>query len=136
MQILNGSGMRLLEHSLDAATLRQQVTANNIANVDTPNFKRSEVRFAEYLKSASQTGPRIAGYRTHEKHLPIGLPAHSVPQARVIKDERETMMNNNRNNVDIDYEMSLMAKNQMQYNMLVEQLNHEFKLFRTSIGGR
>lgn len=136
MQMFNSSGFRQLEQSLDVSTLRQTVVANNIANVDTPNFKRSEVKFEELLDKEKKSQQGLFGYRTHINHLPIGQKQSDAIQPMIVKDNRETLMNNNRNNVDIDYEMSLMAKNQMQYNMLVEQMNHEFKMFRTSIGGR
>ena len=37
------------------------------------------------------------------------------------------------NNVDMDYEMSLMAKNQLKYNTMIQQMNSEFKKMRTVI---
>ena len=43
MSFLDKPSWNMMERSLDASTLRQKVVANNIANVDTPNFKRSDV---------------------------------------------------------------------------------------------
>ena len=40
-----------LEKSLDASWLRNDIISQNIANVDTPNYKRKEVKFEEYLNS-------------------------------------------------------------------------------------
>jgi flagellar basal-body rod protein FlgB len=45
-------------------------------------------------------------------------------------------MNNSLNNVDIDTEMSLLAKNQLRYNVMIQQANHELKQFRTALEGR
>jgi len=45
-------------------------------------------------------------------------------------------MNNNGNNVDIDREMSLLAKNQLVYNLYIQQVNHDIKMMRTAIEGR
>jgi flagellar basal-body rod protein FlgB len=132
MFLLNTPGFQLLERSLDASALRQKVIANNIANVDTPLFKRSEVRFEELLQQ-ELNGSGLEGRRTDPRHFYIGRPARLSPQ--VIRDEH-TSMNNNLNNVDIDYEMSLMAKNQLRYNVMIQQVNHELKNIRTAIDGR
>jgi flagellar basal-body rod protein FlgB len=45
-------------------------------------------------------------------------------------------MNNNNNNVDIDSEMSLLAKNQLYYNTLIQRMNGKFNSIRTAIDGR
>jgi flagellar basal-body rod protein FlgB len=132
MNILNRPSFQSLERSLDAATLRQKVIADNIANVDTPYFKRSEVRFEELLQQ-EMNGSGLEGYRTDPRHFYIGKPSKPVPQ--IVRDE-SSMVNNNLNNVDIDYEMSLMAKNQLRYNVMVQQANGEIKKLRTAIGGR
>ncbi|WP_284639027.1 flagellar basal body rod protein FlgB [Paenibacillus silviterrae] len=132
MYVFNKPGFDMLERSLDAATLRQKVIADNVANIDTPYFKRSEVKFEELLQQELQ-GPAVQGYRTDPRHFEIGKPARPMPQ--VIQDN-STAINNNLNNVDIDYEMSLMAKNQLRYNVMVQQVNGELKKLRTVIDGR
>ncbi|MGG2199641.1 MULTISPECIES: flagellar basal body rod protein FlgB [Paenibacillus] len=132
MMILNKPGFQMMERSLDAATLRQRVIADNIANVDTPFFKRSEVRFEELLQQEINGGS-IQGFRTDPRHIEIGRP--SQPQPQLIRDN-QTLINNNLNNVDIDYEMALMAKNQLRYNTMVQQVSADIKKVRTAIGGR
>ncbi|WP_159884410.1 flagellar basal body rod protein FlgB [Paenibacillus puerhi] len=132
MMILNKPGFQLMERSLGAATLRQKVVADNIANVDTPYFKRSEVKFEEMLQQ--EMGMKsLQGFRTDPRHFVIGRPAN--PEPAIVRDN-QTTMNNNANNVDIDYEMALMAKNQLRYNTIVQQVNGDIKKFRTAIGGR
>jgi flagellar basal-body rod protein FlgB len=122
----------VLEKSLDAASLRQRVYANNIANVDTPNFKRSDVSFEDQLQSflnGNQTF-NIVGFRTDPRHIPIGSEGL---QPQVYQDT-STIFQNNGNNVDIDSEMTLIAKNQIQYNALIEQMNQQFNLLKVAIG--
>jgi len=124
--------------ALDASLLRQNVIANNIANVDTPNFKRSEVRFESLLQQElSAYKSSFVGFRTDPRHFIIGKGKSSGDpiHAETITDHNSTM-NNNGNNVDIDYEMSLMAKNQLAYSTLIQQLNHNIKMTRTAIDGR
>jgi len=134
MNVLGGSDMARLKGAIAAAELRQQVIADNIANVDTPGFKRSEVLFEELLASRMGSRPKLEARRTHEKHIPFGRQG-SVVRPKLVTDQ-STAMNNNTNNVDIDREMALLAKNQLRYNALIQQLNHEISMLRIGIEGR
>lgn len=134
--MFNTQALTLLERSLDAVSLRHRVIANNIANVDTPNFKRSEVRFEQYLLQEIEAGKRrIEGKRTDARHIPIGRSSSSSLRAEVVTDD-STSFNNNNNNVDIEYEMTLLAENQLKYNLLIERTNGYFKSIRTAIDRR
>ncbi|WP_127495835.1 flagellar basal body rod protein FlgB [Paenibacillus glycanilyticus] len=135
MNLLNGTSFGRLEGALKAAELRQGVVANNIANVDTPNFKRSEVLFEELLSQEMGGQTVLQGKRTNEGHIPIGRTSGIVPTAQTQTDNLSEM-NNNENNVDIDREMSLLAKNQLSYNFYIQQINHDVKMMKTAIEGR
>ncbi len=136
MGLFSNSQYHLLESSLDASALRQKVIANNVANVDTPNFKRSDVHFEEILqRELEATKSAFVGYRTDPRHLMIGgSRSVTVPQPAIVRD-KASAMNNNGNNVDIDAEMALLAKNQIEYYVLIGQMNHEMKQLHTAIGG-
>lgn len=136
MNVLGGSDLARLKGAIAAAELRQQVIADNIANVDTPGFKRSEVLFEELLASrmGGESGAKLEARRTHAKHIPFGK-GGSVVKPKLVTDN-STSMNNNTNNVDIDREMALLAKNQLRYNALIQQLNHEISMLRIGIEGR
>ncbi|MDB4868466.1 MAG: flgB [Cohnella sp.] len=136
MDVLNGASFQRLEGAIHAASMRQQVLANNIANVDVPYFKRSDVAFEEFLSQAmGQDGLKtLSGRRTDSRHIPIGASSPNAA-AQVVTDET-SVINNNQNNVDIDKEMSLMAENQLRYNLFIQQINHEVKMMRTGIEGR
>lgn len=135
MSLLDKPSWNLMERSLDASTLRQKVVANNVANADTPFFKRSDVVFEELLQGQMNSStPSIEGYRTDSRHFLIGK-STNLPNSELKTDE-STAINNNMNNVDMDYEMSLMAKNQLKYNAMIQQMNSEFKKMRTVLGGK
>lgn len=128
-----------MEGALQAAEMRQRVISNNVANADTPHFKRSEVLFEELLEQAignNQLG-QLTGKRTNSKHIVIGNSSRTalLPEPKVITDDA-TSMSNSQNNVDIDREMSLLAKNQLSYNLYVQQINHDVRMMRTAIEGR
>ncbi len=133
MFLLNNPGFNLLENSLNASALRQKVISNNIANVDTPLFKRSDVQFEELLRKQMDNQQTLTGIRTDSRHFNIGNA--SAPVTAKVVEDRNTALNNNLNNVDVDYEMSLMAKNQLTYNTIIQQVGGEIKHLRTAIGG-
>lgn len=132
--LLTNSTFRLLESTMDSSALRQRVLANNIANVETPNFKRSDVDFSQVLQKELNQTFSIEAKRTDARHIPFsGLATGTDP--RVVTDEN-SVMNNNKNNVDVDSEMSKLAENQLSYYTLVQQANYDIKHLRTAIGGR
>ncbi|MEW9697728.1 flagellar basal body rod protein FlgB [Paenibacillus sp. SI8] len=135
MSFLDKPSWNLMERTLDASSLRQKVVSNNIANNDTPYYKRSDVMFEELLQGQmSSSTPSIEGYRTDSRHFVIGKSTNfATPE---IKTDETTAINNNMNNVDMDYEMSLLAKNQLKYNTMIQQMNSEFKKMRTVLGGK
>lgn len=126
----------VLEKSLDAASLRQSAIADNMANVNTPNYKKKEVSFEEELKSAlGRSGSKIPGILTHPKHIPIRGTSfyHLQPQVYI---DNTTRWKNDGNNVDIDVEMAEMAKNTIKYQSLIQRTSQEFAGLRKVMEGR
>ncbi|GJM83488.1 flagellar basal body rod protein FlgB [Paenibacillus sp. HMSSN-139] len=135
MQLLNGVGFDRLDTAIQASNLRQGVISNNIANVDTPYFKKSSVSFETMLQAEMNDGmPALQGKRTDARHFVIG-PTNDVPEP-VVSTDQSTAMNNNQNNVDIDSEMTKLAENQLRYNAYIEQMNYLIKMKRTAVEGR
>lgn len=131
MSWINNRAVNVLERSLDAASLRQKVLANNIANIDTPNFKRSDVSFEQTLQAAL-SGDALSGRRTHERHIPIGAGKLEEVKPHVFQ-EKHTSMRQDGNNVDIDDEMTKLAVNQLQYNALIQRINGTFSKLKYAI---
>ena len=107
---------------MTAANMRQEVIANNIANVNTPNFRKSNLEFEEMLAReiyGEESDGKLKMERTHDKHLPFKpLEFHAEP--KIVQDS-STVMRVDDNNVDIDIEMATLAKNQLYYNALVTE---------------
>ncbi|GAF09679.1 flagellar basal-body rod protein FlgB [Paenibacillus pini JCM 16418] len=124
-----------MESGLQAANTRQKVLANNIANAETPYFKKSDVSFESLLQQEiNGEMPELRGKVTDSRHFAIG-PISSIPSP-VITVDQSTAMNNNLNNVDVDSEMSKLAENQLQYNSYIQQMNEQIKMIRTVVEGR
>ncbi len=136
MNLFDNSSFVSVHKALDAAALRQQVISNNIANATTPGFKKSSVEFESHLRDILNQQRNIAGIRTDARHIPIGFgkDLHGVG-ARVIL-HGDTSINNNENNVDIVEEESNLAKNQILFDALSQNMNGKFQKLRMVIGGR
>jgi len=111
-----------LEKALDASWLRNEVIAQNIANVDTPGYKRQEVAFEEYLDKA-MTASDFKGNTSDKRHVSIGGGSLDAVAARVSTPGSGLSVRLDENNVDIESEMADMAENTIRYNMLVTSLN-------------
>ena len=109
-----------MQRGMAAANLRHEVISNNIANVNTPNFKKSDVVFEEILAREiyGDDGNKMPIVRTHDRHLPVPMHTPAKPE---IREQDYTTMRVDKNNVDIDVEMASMAKNQLYYNALATQ---------------
>lgn len=123
---LSGDVMTYLVKGLDTSSLRQRVHAHNLANLNTPGFKRSYVEFEEILKNA-MTGTERSLAVTRENH--IGGRAKGVPEPRVVRDA-STSMRPDGNNVDVDKEMTMLAINQLYYSALSQQLSDKLAMIR------
>jgi len=127
---LFGGTIQKLENSLAYASAKNQTIANNISNVDTPNYKAKDVVFKNVLHNEMANGREAT--RTHEKHLPFtstsGTPYHVITQDNM-------SYNHNGNNVDIDKEMAELAKNQIYYQALVDRINGKFSSIQTAVRG-
>lgn len=105
-----------IETALDAVSMRQQVTANNIANMNTPGFKASRVEFEANLSRAMAHGnPARAG-------------------AQVV--QAQTAENPDGNTVNMADEQAILVKSNLQFDALVHALNHKISTLRTAIQGR
>lgn len=122
----------LIQQGLEASWLRNTVIRNNIANVETPNFKASSVEFEEHFASALYSAG-ITGKKTREKHRDIGGAKElSEVEARVVEDTT-TSMRMDGNNVDIESENVKLAQNSIQYNLLISKLNSELGRLKLAI---
>lgn len=123
----------ILNRGLDTATLRQQVYSNNLANVNTPGFKRDEVVFEQELRRALHGPQPIPANRTHEDHLKFKGEISVMDAKPGIFLEKDTFSRNDKNNVDIDEEMANLTKNELMFNAISELTKVNFKVIRDVI---
>lgn len=104
-----------LSTALSALAQRERVSANNIANLETPNFSASQVSFEDSLRAA------VAAGNPGSAQLAI-TPTGETPGV-------------NGNNVDLDTETVTDEKTQMQYSLLSGAISAKFNLLDTVIKG-
>jgi flagellar basal-body rod protein FlgB len=122
----------LLKRSLDANTLRQKAIAHNLANAETDGYTRRDVRFEEALKEALDTS-RSDLARGSGEHLEAKDPLEKVfPE--LYEDDDDAYFNGH-NNVDVDREMTELARAGLGYRFGVRQLRHQFEQIGLAIRG-
>ncbi|TRM12394.1 flagellar basal body rod protein FlgB [Lentibacillus cibarius] len=132
MNLFSGT-IQTLEGSLDFASAKNRVISNNIANVDTPGYKTKDVTFKRVFDE--ELNVSFQAKQTQPCHIPFSQENPQQPFQIVTK--QNTTYNHNGNNVDIDKEMTELAKNQIYYQSLVDRLNGKFNNLQTVIkGGR
>jgi len=119
----------LLHRSMSASSLRHSVYANNLANANVPNFKRTEVTFESELGRALETGkfkPALELDLRHPMHISNFRPRdyQDVSPRRVL--DYLSQSNNNGNNVDPEEEFNLILKNQLRYMLLSQATAFEY----------
>jgi flagellar basal-body rod protein FlgB len=127
-----GRTQYLLEKGMDVAQMRHKVFADNIANADTPHFKRSEVSFEAELRRVLELEKHveenaIPARLTDERHIPFF-------RTRDIRDVQPrqhidylTTMRNDGNNVDPEHEVAEQTRNMLTYQALTILMNHNFR---------
>ena len=127
----------LLQREMDVTSLRYQVSANNLAMSEVPNFKRSTVNFESEIKRAFESEEKAKnGFqltRTDSRHIALNEPYdyRDVEPRRVL--DYTTTVKANGNNVDAETEANNILQIQMQYRLLTQITNFEFSQLTTAM---
>ena len=120
----------LLGRAMDVSSLRYSVSANNLANAGTPNFKRTSVNFESELKRALESKAKAKDSfkltTTDPRHFQETLVRdYRDVEARRVVDYMTTSKANG-NNVDAEQEAMDILKIQLNYQLLTQMQNFEF----------
>ena len=117
--------INVLNRAADAAWQRNEAISNNIANVDTPGYKRQDVAFESVLQKALGNNRYES---MDEKVSNINL---SRLRGRAHVDYANYSYRLAGNNVDIENENVMLAENQLKYQGLISSINQEFTNLQT-----
>jgi len=113
---------QILGAAMQAATVRDGVIANNIANADTPGFKRSAVTFEAALAGA------VADFRA------TGRLDLSNVRPRIFIEQDWLNYRIDENNVDIEFEMVQLYQNSMRFDVLATSVMSHYRILNMVIG--
>lgn len=119
--------VNVLDKAADASWIRNEVISDNIANVDTPNYKRQDVEFESYLLA------QLEGANSSSlKKTVAGMDLDSLTST-IYTDSNSLSYRLDGNNVDIDTENVELASNQLKYQALVSSINNEFSMIKSAM---
>lgn len=118
MGVFDNNNLKIAQKGLDAAVKRQSVISNNIANINTPGYKRKEVKFEDALLNAMNSGNDVSS-------VSINATEDNTTLAERIDG----------NNVNMDREMSDMAQNAIRYEAVIRQVSRHFEGLKNVIRG-
>ncbi|MBC5815154.1 MAG: flagellar basal body rod protein FlgB [Candidatus Eremiobacteraeota bacterium] len=133
-----GATVDMLKNAMDGAGTMHQTLANNIANVNTPNFRRSTASFKEALAATEGTPPdpdTLPMVTNSDRQ--ITTEGSSVPVPFEVKPQVDetTQMRVDKSNVDIDQEMAQLSINSGYSGTMEQLLQVQFMRLRESITG-
>ena len=122
----NSTNYQLAGKLLDAAVLRHQAIASNIANVETPGYRRVDLspNFATALQAQFSTSGRASAADLQHIKPSLVADAHT-------RSERA-----DGNNVELEDELMAMGSNNMDYEFLSEMVSRHIKGLKMAITGR
>jgi flagellar basal-body rod protein FlgB len=113
--------IQMLNRLLDASALRQRVLANNLANADTPRFKRKDVEFREMLTKAVDSANASRELSVVQPKIIVDTAAPSRPDG---------------NSVSMQRELGEMTENSLLYQFATRAVSRKFDTIRKAIKGR
>ncbi|MFB3041662.1 MAG: flagellar basal body rod protein FlgB [Candidatus Poribacteria bacterium] len=142
MSRLFDTTLRVLEIGIEGRKLKHQIIVNNLANVDTPGFQSSDLKFEEALgkelQSPNPNPPRNFEERIERlanKKFQVGIknrvPSNQLKATIVAEAHDQPRLDGN--TVDIDREMNKLTKNTLLHNAYIELLNRKFSLLKIAI---
>ena len=117
--------INVLNRAADAAWQRNEAISNNIANVDTPGYKRQDVAFESVLQQA------LGNNRYQSMDDKVANFNLSRLRGRAYVDYANYSYRLDGNNVDIENENVMLAENQLKYQGLISSINQEFTNLQT-----
>lgn len=115
--------VNMLDRAADASYVRQGILAHNLANVDTPTYKRSDVDFQNILEKKLLA--------THQRDVAGAVKKLDISKVkpRIYEDHSNFSYRIDRNNVDVDTENVEIASEQLRYQMITTLATGTFARF-------
>ena len=123
-----------LERGLDAMALRQKAVADNIANTQTPGYRRKIVDFEESLRQANHRFSRERLYQTNPDHLP-GMSRATKLTRPQLRQADEKLDGPGSEELVVEREMTTLAQTQLKFEAEVKLAQVRFDMLKMAIRG-
>jgi flagellar basal-body rod protein FlgB len=130
--LIESDSSRALEKAMDYSAFRSRLLSQNVANVNTPNYKRLDVDFSTILDQTLAPS-QLTMASTHPSHFGGNSTSPAIPT--IIKDDSRSMRVDG-NNVDVEYEMSKVAENSLFYQSLTSSWKGQMSRLKMVIEGK
>lgn len=131
-----GPTIDLLSNAVDGAGQNQEQIANNLANVNTPNYRRSTVSFREALAASMGTPAspdELALVTDDDRQFNVNGAIPPVPYDPKARIDETTQMRVDRSNVDVDQEMAQLEQNSGYAQTMAQLLKNQYSWLREAI---
>jgi flagellar basal-body rod protein FlgB len=120
--------IEIINENLNRYVSKLEIVTNNIANIETPNYKRREIVFEDVLEEA-----KLQLRTSNEKHIK-GIKS-SYSNGKIITDQSSPSRADG-NNVVLEKEIKDLNEIQLMYQALIKMLNYVLRGRKISIGGK
>ena len=128
IDLVNSKTYDFLKEGIKASTVRGKAISNNIANINTKNYKKFNVVFEENVNGSNSD---LKMKKTDSKHLDNTDTSGNI----TVERDESTSMRTDGNNVDLDVEKVNQAANTLKYNALVQKASGKITNMKYVING-
>lgn len=122
-----GNTVSMAQKALDYLWKKQEVTSDNIANVDTPGYKRKYTSFEDTFRKKLAAASRLDDNTAVRR---------AIDTADYQIYERTDSARVDENNVNLDYEYTELARTTLHYQYLLQSVNGDITRYRTAVKGQ
>lgn len=122
-----GNTIAMSQKSLDYLWRKQELTMENIANVDTPNYKKKYISFEENFRNKLKAASKVKDNKTMR---------WAIESANPLQYERTDSARVDENNVNMDVENTELARTTLHYQYLLQSVNNDITRYRSVIKGQ
>ena len=124
-----------LNRSLNLRARKHEMILNNVANADTPNFKPFDMNVEEALQAQGDVAPSSPLQRTDDQHLKGETMPDNSGSTATRSGDNPLLLRGDRNGVDIDAQMTALAKNSLLYKVSAQIVATKFQGLKHAITG-
>lgn len=132
--LFKGTQVPILEQVVNFSQSRHALLVGNIANLDTPGYRARDLSPSEF---AGRLKEAIEASRREKTHVSLsGVLPEERDRVAQVSDDLSGILRHDLDNVSLEQQVTEIAKNQMQHNLALTLLGHQFRQLQAAISER